>query len=361
MVPRKRTHSGFLPLPHALEQLRADVPAEIAVDWLFDRLSSGVLPSYALMHDGTRKKSVRLRLWESRELADEIITTGIASWNPGDWDDYWYDDWESTEKSQGGTDRVTGKETDPFDNDWGTPEPPIDNVTIAVSLEELLKLVGRDNPPDLPLAPAGYLNTKGMREWVVRRRDGPQWLKQPRDRPDRETSDIPHRRATNDKFREAVRLVAEAAIKGRLEFVVENGLGERRSLPQAQRSPFVETWIRMGRVMIRGAAWFVLTEKDAFDEWLGNSGETVEPASTFEKRTRRPGRKPGDGAFNDDALLEEMHSLILEGKAKSPADAARKVADHAQGQSQEAKIDRLRKKYHRRYPRSQIPVGIETI
>lgn len=65
------------------------------------------------------------------------------------------------------------------------------------------------------------------------------------------------------------------------------------------------------------------------------------------KRRHRSGRTPGSGAYDvsDQPLLEEMRDLIVGGKAKSPHDAAAKVADKAQGASLESRQTRLGKKY----------------
>ena len=65
--------------------------------------------------------------------------------------------------------------------------------------------------------------------------------------------------------------------------------------------------------------------------------------SAFEKRlakvpgVRSPrGRKPGDGAIDDSASHNEMEHLINTGEAKSPWDAAGKVAPHAKGGGDDA-------------------------
>jgi hypothetical protein len=65
---------------------------------------------------------------------------------------------------------------------------------------------------------------------------------------------------------------------------------------------------------------------------------------------RRPGRKPGDGSFrSDECLLDIMHMLLESGQADSKSDAARAVAPRAKGNSEKAKVDRLRSKYRRKY------------
>jgi hypothetical protein len=65
----------------------------------------------------------------------------------------------------------------------------------------------------------------------------------------------------------------------------------------------------------------------------------------------RPGRRPGDGAYADEALLDEMHRLIERREASSVTVAARGVAHRAKGNSSEAIVIRLRRKYYKRYPR----------
>ena len=69
----------------------------------------------------------------------------------------------------------------------------------------------------------------------------------------------------------------------------------------------------------------------------------------------RSGRRPGAGSCDvaDKPLLEEMHGLITDGLAKSPNDAAGRLADKAQGGSmttRESKQTRLAKGYRKIYP-----------
>ena len=59
----------------------------------------------------------------------------------------------------------------------------------------------------------------------------------------------------------------------------------------------------------------------------------------------RRGRKPGSGAIDDDAALDEMRRLIADGEAPSLYDAAGKAAGLTRGQSREATQRRLAKKY----------------
>jgi hypothetical protein len=66
----------------------------------------------------------------------------------------------------------------------------------------------------------------------------------------------------------------------------------------------------------------------------------------------RSGRRPGTGswAVADGPLREEMHRLITDGVAKSPNDAAGRLAKQAQGGGTlESKQTRLAKAYRKRY------------
>lgn len=65
------------------------------------------------------------------------------------------------------------------------------------------------------------------------------------------------------------------------------------------------------------------------------------------------GRPKGAGSYeNQDApLVQEMHQLILAGKAKSVNAAAIAVADRAQGASPESRAKRLSKRYRESFPK----------
>ena len=67
---------------------------------------------------------------------------------------------------------------------------------------------------------------------------------------------------------------------------------------------------------------------------------------------RRPGRRPGDGAYWDDPLIDEMHQLIKNRKVKSVWHAASMVATRAKGAGTlRSTIARHARKYRRKYPR----------
>ncbi len=71
-------------------------------------------------------------------------------------------------------------------------------------------------------------------------------------------------------------------------------------------------------------------------------------------RRERPGRKEGSGSYaHDDApLLDKMSKLIANGDAKSPWNAATKVADEARGTGvPESTVRRLYRKYQSRFRR----------
>jgi hypothetical protein len=66
---------------------------------------------------------------------------------------------------------------------------------------------------------------------------------------------------------------------------------------------------------------------------------------------RSVGRPPGIGSYDDEALIDEMHRLIASGDASSELDAANQVAEIATGGGTwGSKVDRLRKKYPKKYP-----------
>lgn len=63
------------------------------------------------------------------------------------------------------------------------------------------------------------------------------------------------------------------------------------------------------------------------------------------------GRPAGSGSYDDDPLIDEIHILIKNGDANSPTEAARLVADRAEGGGTPAsKATRLRKTYLKKYP-----------
>jgi hypothetical protein len=94
---------------------------------------------------------------------------------------------------------------------------------------------------------------------------------------------------------------------------------------------------------IRGAFRPVFLWRDEFERWFQKTFGTI----------KRRGRTRGSGSWAnaDEPLLEEMCELIENGSAKSPEDAAKKVADRAAGGgSWESKFTRLAKRYRKQFP-----------
>jgi hypothetical protein len=79
--------------------------------------------------------------------------------------------------------------------------------------------------------------------------------------------------------------------------------------------------------------------------------EDTSPVADKQIVTKRcAGRTPGSGSFDvaDKPLLEEMRDLITKGLAKSPNDAARQLAERAQGKSTlESRQTRLAKRFQK--------------
>ena len=90
---------------------------------------------------------------------------------------------------------------------------------------------------------------------------------------------------------------------------------------------------------IRGSYRPVFFWRDEFDRWL---------KKTFGDKARRGGRPRGSGSWRaaDRDLLKKMSQLIKSGSAKSPNDAARQLAEKAQGSGTlESKQSRLARSY----------------
>ena len=112
------------------------------------------------------------------------------------------------------------------------------------------------------------------------------------------------------------------------------------------------------RVRFEPLYWIYVT-RESLDRYIsGGSAAGLAgnpPATSQSKPKGRPGRQPGTGSWEvaDKPLLEEMHCLITSGLAKSPNDAADRVADKAQGggmTTRASKQTRLAKRYRKIYP-----------
>jgi hypothetical protein len=81
--------------------------------------------------------------------------------------------------------------------------------------------------------------------------------------------------------------------------------------------------------------------REAIDAiWPNRSRNESKP-----KASRRIGRPPGSGSYRRDPALVQMAIKMIEaGEARSVLNAAEKVANEAEGISQTAKIERLRRK-----------------
>ncbi|MGO9573530.1 MAG: hypothetical protein ACLPTQ_04280 [Terriglobales bacterium] len=112
------------------------------------------------------------------------------------------------------------------------------------------------------------------------------------------------------------------------------------------------------RVRFEPLYWIYVT-RGSLDRYVGG-GSAARPAANSLKMGQskpkgRPGRRPGSGSYDvaDRPLLEEMHRLFTSGVAKSPHDAARRLADKAAGgrmTTVESKQTRLAKGYRKIYP-----------
>lgn len=110
------------------------------------------------------------------------------------------------------------------------------------------------------------------------------------------------------------------------------------------------------RVSVGSCYWIYVT-RESLDRYIGGSRPAVPAVNPLETGQSKPkgrsGRQPGTGSWDaaDKPLLEEMHRLIIGGRAKSAHDAAGKLADKAQGYSTpESKQTRLAKRYRKIYP-----------
>ena len=82
--------------------------------------------------------------------------------------------------------------------------------------------------------------------------------------------------------------------------------------------------VRNPNTLIRGAYRPVFLWRGEFERWL---------KTTFGHQKHGGGRPTGSGSWQvaDELLLDEMDNMIKTGKAKSPNDAARLLADRASG------------------------------
>ena len=101
--------------------------------------------------------------------------------------------------------------------------------------------------------------------------------------------------------------------------------------------------VRNPNTLIRGAYRPVFLWRDEFERWL---------KKTFGHQKRGGGRPTGSGSWQvaDEPLVDEMDNMIKTGKAKSPNDAARILADRASGSGTLAsKQSRLAIRYRKKF------------
>jgi hypothetical protein len=110
------------------------------------------------------------------------------------------------------------------------------------------------------------------------------------------------------------------------------------------------------RVSVGSRYWIYVT-RASLARYIGGGSPALPLVNPLEMGQSKPkdhsGRRPGTGSWGiaDKPLIEDMHRLISDGLAKSPNDAARQLADKAQGNSTPAsKQTRLAKAYRKKYP-----------
>ena len=100
---------------------------------------------------------------------------------------------------------------------------------------------------------------------------------------------------------------------------------------------------RNPNTLIRGAYRPVFLWRDEFERWR---------SMTFGYQKHGGGRPTGSGSWQvaDELLLDEMDNMIKTGRAKSPNDAARILADRASGSGTLAsKQSRLAVRYRKKF------------
>ncbi len=109
------------------------------------------------------------------------------------------------------------------------------------------------------------------------------------------------------------------------------------------------------RVSVGSCYWIYVT-RESLDRCISGdsaAGLAANPSAMGQSKPKgRPGRRPGTGSYDvaDKPLLDKMHGLIKRGRATSANDAARQLADKAQGSStSESKQTRLAKGYRKIY------------
>jgi hypothetical protein len=106
------------------------------------------------------------------------------------------------------------------------------------------------------------------------------------------------------------------------------------------------------RVRFEPLHWIYVT-RESLDRYFGGGSVAGLAANPQEMGQSKPTGRSGRGYYDiaDKPLLEEMHGLITSGRATSADDAARQLANKAQGNSTpESKRTRLAKKYRKNIP-----------
>ena len=120
-----------------------------------------------------------------------------------------------------------------------------------------------------------------------------------------------------------------------------------KDIKQWRLSPSGEGRVGVGSRQYTGlyANEVEVSRNELFRLWPELGENEVNPSEKANV-SRGGGRRPGDGAIDDQAQLEKMQELILSGSANSPNAAAKIVAKEAKGEATYAsKVDRLRRKY----------------
>jgi len=239
-----------------------------------------------------------------------------------------------------------------------------------------------DHPERWPPNPPNYVFLARAFQEIGRAKYGEQWTDsyiEPKEPPedcddaadDQFDSDCEKRLVTFGEMRASTaRTIAEQSELGNLVTAVRHTAGGQMN----QLEPYLWNTENFGtrffrcqmslsqpfqdpaRVHFEPLHWIYIT-RESLDRYIcgGNAARSAanSPGTRQSKPKGRGGRRRGSGSYAaaDNPLMEEMKSLIEDGRAKSAHDAAGKVVDKAQGShtTPESKRTRLAKRYREKY------------